>query len=112
MGKKREKRGIRGLLGVLLMFSIFCFLPHSAQAAEVKQVCCNDRVRAVLMADGTLWMWGDNSYGQLGTGSTVNSSAPIKVMTGVKMVSLGLQHSAAVKTDGSLWTWGSNSSGE
>jgi alpha-tubulin suppressor-like RCC1 family protein len=29
--------------------------------------------------DGTLWLWGYNSYGQLGLNNTVNKSSPTQV---------------------------------
>ncbi len=57
-------------------------------------------------------MWGYNVCGQLGDGTTGDKSSPVKVMEGVKSVSLGMYHSAAVKTDGSLWTWGYNVCGQ
>lgn len=32
-----------------------------------------------LQEDGTLWAWGNNEYGQLGTGDTQPRSQPIRV---------------------------------
>ena len=63
--------------------------------------------------DGTLWMWGHNSYGQLGTNNLTHRSSPTQVgsLTNWKQLSCGRIHSVAVKTDGTLWGWGSNLNG-
>jgi len=57
-------------------------------------------------ADGSLWAWGNNAYGQLGDGTTENHYTPEKIMDGVKSVSAGYTYATALKTDGSLWGWG------
>lgn len=71
---------------------------------------------AALKTDGTLWLWGDNSSGQLGNDSTVTGfSSPVQTISGGtnwKQASSGIGHTAAIKTDGSLWLWGCNSNGE
>ncbi len=60
--------------------------------------------------DGTLWGWGSNSSGQLGTGSTSQFSLiPVQVGTSTwKMVQTGNSHTVAIKSDGTLWAWGNN----
>ena len=65
----------------------------------------------VIKKDKSLWMWGENRFGQLGDGTTTSRSIPIQIMDDVRMLSLGKTHSAAIKTDGSLWMWGDNSRG-
>lgn len=71
---------------------------------------------AGVKADGTLWMWGRNAYGQLGNNfDYYNISSPVQTITGGSnwsQVSCGETSTAAIKTDGTLWTWGLNSSGE
>lgn len=72
------------------------------------------QVAGAIKTDGTLWMWGLNSNGQLGDGTTVNKSSPITVAGGGntwKQVSAGASCAGAVKTDGSLWTWGQGTDG-
>jgi len=80
-----------------------------------KQVSiCNYSTGAV-KTDGTLWMWGYNSYGQLGDNTIVNKSSPIQTVAGGtnwKQVAASDQHSAAIKTDGTLWLWGRNNYGQ
>jgi alpha-tubulin suppressor-like RCC1 family protein len=67
-----------------------------------------------LKGDGTVWSWGLNSSGQLGNGSTTNSSTPVQVtgLSGVLDVAAGQSHSIALKGDGTVWSWGLNSSGQ
>jgi len=67
--------------------------------------------------NGSLWMWGENEYGQIGNGGAYDKvigycrvqSAPFKVMDNVASVSCGNSFTAIVKTDGSVWGWGDNS---
>ena len=64
--------------------------------------------------DGTLWTWGNNSFGQLGDGTTVSRCSPGTIAGGSTtwcQVSGGECHEGAIKTDGTLWTWGWNSCG-
>ena len=71
---------------------------------------------AAIKTDGSLWVWGNNYYGQLGNGTCgsdgIDTAIPVKVMDGVAAVSCGYEHTAAIKTDGSLWMWGSNEYGQ
>ncbi len=63
---------------------------------------------AAITEDGSLYLWGDNWYGQLGNGTEEDSATPIKIMDNVAAVSLGAYHSAAITEDGSLYLWGDN----
>ena len=38
-----------------------------------------------LRADGSLWAWGQNTYGQLGDGTTENRLSPVRVMDNVQL---------------------------
>ena len=65
---------------------------------------------AAIKTDGTLWTWGQNNYGQLGTNDLVHRSSPVQVgaATTWSLVSAGSYSIAAIKTDGTLWSWGLN----
>jgi alpha-tubulin suppressor-like RCC1 family protein len=67
-----------------------------------------------LKADGTVWTWGTNSYGELGDGTTDTRVSPVQVpsLTGVAAIAAGANHTLAVKGDGTLWAWGRNTNGQ
>jgi hypothetical protein len=68
----------------------------------------------VLKSDGTVRTWGYNGYGELGDGTTYNSSTPIVVpkLKHVIMISGGEHHSLALQQGGKVLAWGSNSNGQ
>jgi alpha-tubulin suppressor-like RCC1 family protein len=61
---------------------------------------------------GSLWVWGGNQLGHLGTNTQDESvSTPVQTVAGGtnwKQISRGIECQAAIKTDGTLWTWGYN----
>jgi alpha-tubulin suppressor-like RCC1 family protein len=77
---------------------------------------CN--VSAGIRTNGTLWVWGNQSYtGLLGLDSNLieRRSSPVQVCGGFTdwcQVSISQQHAGAVRTNGSLWVWGCNFSGQ
>jgi len=63
-------------------------------------------------AVGTVWAWGYNNYGQLGSGTTTDSSTPIRVSgSNFNTVAAGDTFSLALKNDGTVWTWGNGQLG-
>ena len=65
---------------------------------------------------GSAWAWGSNSYGELGNGTTTDSSIPIAVSlpsgTTVTAVAGGFYHSLALTSSGQVLAWGYNYYGE
>ena len=45
-----------------------------------KQVSCGFANTAAIKTDGTLWLWGSNSYGRIGDNTTTNRSSPVQTI--------------------------------
>jgi alpha-tubulin suppressor-like RCC1 family protein len=79
-----------------------------------RYVACGFYHTAAIKYDGTLWSWGQNTFGQLGDNSTAHRVSPVQTIGGNswKQISCGHSHSAGIKTNGSLWLWGQNDYGQ
>ena len=68
----------------------------------------------VLKMDGTVWAWGRNDFGQLGTGNTVSTNLPVQVggLNNIVAIAAGKLHSMALDSNGRVWTWGYNNAGQ
>jgi len=70
-----------------------------------------------IAVDGTVWSWGDDSYGQLGAAAITLRPVPADVsgLGGVVEIAAGDGafggDSFAIKNDGSVWAWGDNNYG-
>ena len=67
-----------------------------------------------LLGDGSVNCWGDNSSGQLGNGSVIDSLTPFGVqnLADVTAISVGAAHSCALLLNGSVACWGDNGDGQ
>ena len=83
-----------------------------AGISAVQAIASGQNHSLALKSDNTLWAWGLNAEGQLGTGNTISTSTPVQVLTAVRAIAAGGRHTLAIKTDGTLWTWGANESGQ
>ncbi len=63
---------------------------------------------AVITSKGDLYIWGNNSHGQVGCGNTEDQSEPVLIMKDVASVCLSETHTAAITKKGELYLWGSN----
>jgi alpha-tubulin suppressor-like RCC1 family protein len=72
---------------------------------------------AALLEDGTVWMWGEDKDGLLGTGKVTPSwqsgkqqftPARVNGIDRVVQIAGGYNHMLALKADGTVWAWGAN----
>ncbi|MFA5459314.1 MAG: prepilin-type N-terminal cleavage/methylation domain-containing protein [Bacilli bacterium] len=86
---------------------------------DIIQIAAGSAHSVALKRDGTVWTWGNNSYGQLGDGTTTNKSTPVQVrgvngegyLTNITQIS-ARTHTIALTYNGTVISWGNNMSGQ
>ena len=107
--------GAQGILGDNTSATKSSPVQTIATGTNWKQVSTGYRNMAAIKTDGTLWLWGDGTRGQLGDNTSATKSSPVQTIstgTNWKQVSSGAAMTGAIKTDGTLWTWGNNYYGQ
>jgi alpha-tubulin suppressor-like RCC1 family protein len=69
-----------------------------------------------LKQDGTVWVWGSNAFGQLGSGAgpgkcgglACDSTTPVQVkdLSNITALAGGWGRGLALRNDGTVWVWG------
>lgn len=67
-----------------------------------------------LAADGTAYCWGNDSWGQLGRGTSGGPRGAGLVATSARFsqIVVGTRHTCGLTTDGVVWCWGFNDYGQ
>jgi alpha-tubulin suppressor-like RCC1 family protein len=67
-----------------------------------------------LVSEGTVRCWGDNTMGELGTGSCQASATPVQVsaLDGVVKIAAGYDFACAIVSGGAVKCWGNNGAGQ
>lgn len=83
--------------------------------AGVQQLAGNGVNFCAVLETGHARCWGDNSYGQLGDGTSETSPVPVEprgLGAQVQMVTVGSSHACALMTSGGVKCWGTNRFGQ
>lgn len=81
---------------------------------QIKQIDGGSSFTVALTNSGDVYTFGNNSLGQLGDGTTVNSLAPLKIsgLSNVSAISSDYNDAMALTASGEVYSWGNNSSGQ
>jgi len=92
---------------------------HVSGLTSVKAISGGAAHSLAIKSDGTVWTWGDGSYGELGDGNfyltgNLGVATPVQVrgITGAIAIAGGGYYSLALKSDGTVWAWGAGYLGQ
>lgn len=82
-------------------------------ATDWTSIACNGGNVIALKVDGSAWIWGANSVGQISNGTTVDQPTPVRIGGSKVWRALGASspqstHTLLIALDGSLWGAGPN----
>ena len=108
---KAENEGFYGILKVHV---------KAPNEFTTPMIASGENFTIALKSDGSVWAWGDNTYGQLGNGNFESSQGPIPVLavdatkklSGVFKIAAGKYHALAMTSDGAVLAWGLNDNGQ
>jgi len=103
--------GLSGQLGNGANSSTNYRVQESTHASNWASVTAGWDYSCAIKTDGSLYCWGYNSEGQLGTGDSVSRNIPTREASSAgdwASVSAGGYHTCAKKTNGAIWCWGGN----
>jgi alpha-tubulin suppressor-like RCC1 family protein len=91
--------------------------PNPAQVdalTDVNKICGGSYHSLAIKPDGSMWVWGNNSQGQLGDNTTTSRPEPQTVpgLSNIVTMSGGWGHSLAVTDTGNVYAWGLNDQGQ
>lgn len=95
--------------------------PQKVGGNDWRMIAAGSEHVAAIRNDGTMWAWGWNGAGQLGDGSTIDRSAPVRVGSDSDWIAVaaGADHTLGIRRDApdlfvrnSLWSWGGNGLGQ
>ena len=80
---------------------------------KINMISCGSRFTVCVDHEGFIWSFGENNFGQLGTGNKINFNSPQKILNipPVHSVACGASHTLMITNDDNLWSWGRNGDG-
>lgn len=89
----------------------------SGMTSAIRHVSAGGWFNCAIDTNGQPWCWGDNTFGQLGDGTTTDSPTPVAVDTSqmalpITSIDAGMAAACAIDTNDQPWCWGWNRWGQ
>lgn len=80
----------------------------------VVEIAASSRSGYAVRSDGSVWAWGENTRGQLGSSDLSPHPTPARVLAlpAVSHISVGDGFAVALQANGQVWSWGYNLLGQ
>ncbi|MBW1645962.1 MAG: hypothetical protein JRJ56_06500 [Deltaproteobacteria bacterium] len=81
----------------------------------ITQIAAGEEVALALAADGTVWVWGEDTFGIHGYGNQMQPQLPphrVPGLNNIVRIAMSSAHGLALRADGTVWAWGNNAFGE
>jgi len=111
-------RNLRQAALFILITAAAASIPAVSSASNYVLAAGGEHSLALRIDDGKIWSWGDNAYGQLGTGDNYGEymptviSVPLQQGTQIIQIAAGGHHTLALDDSGHVWAWGANDQGQ
>jgi alpha-tubulin suppressor-like RCC1 family protein len=98
--------------------ALFAQLHQLPGPPSVKSVAAGAVHSLALDSRGVVWAWGNNSFGQLGLGTSSSTELFALALdtfpagTVITAIATGTYHSLALDNAGNVWAWGQNTNGQ
>ncbi len=116
--RPRSRRWMAVPLAIVVVTAALVGRRFLAGSACIAGITVGERHACAWKRDGTVWCWGSESHGQVGSGTVSDAPrlVPVQVLTesqgrpltDVATAAVGPDASCAVKHDGTVWCWGYN----
>lgn len=112
--KKHLQKHLLSILALVVMLSAFATSASAATSVTLTKVSTSQSHQLFLKSDGTVWVRGINSDGELGDGTTVDRTNPVQLtsLSSIVDVVAGEKFSMFLASNGDLYTTGKNHLGQ
>jgi len=85
--------------------------PFIVVSVSVSPAGTDNTHNLAIREDGTLWAWGDDTFGQLGLSTGAYTPTQVGTATNWESILAANLYTFAIRKDGTLWAWGYNTGG-